>query len=189
MSFTLPIVTNLATATFECTYGRGCDGICCRNSEPPVMPAEQQLLAEKMPQILPHLRPAARAEIENHGFVGELHADGNPKLALADEWCVFFNQGCVLHKLGAAQGDAFSLKPSACSMFPLEQNHRGEWYVRQWDVEDEEWDLFCLNPENSRRPAAESLTQEIAFVADLIRREAVPPVLPFRGEPPLRESA
>jgi Fe-S-cluster containining protein len=189
MSLTLPVVTNLATATFDCSYGRGCDGICCKNSEPPVTPAEQRLLTEKMPLILPHLRPEARADLERNGFTGELHADGNPKLTLVNQWCVFFNSGCVLHKLGAAAGDAFALKPSACSMFPLEQNAHGEWYVRQWGVNDEEWDLFCLNPANSTRPAAESLGQEVEYVADLIRRDAVPPVLPFLEAAPARESA
>jgi hypothetical protein len=74
-------------------------------------------------------------------------------------------------------------------MFPLEQNAQGEWYVRQWGVNHEEWDLFCLNPANSARPAADSLGREIEFVADLIRRDAVPPVLPFPDEPAVRESA
>jgi Fe-S-cluster containining protein len=189
MSLTLPVITNLATATFECTYGRGCDGLCCKNSEPPVTPAEQHLLAEKMPLILPHLRPEARADLERQGFLGELHADGNPKLTIVDDWCVFFNAGCVLHKLGAAEGDSFALKPSACSMFPLEQNTDGEWYVRQWGVNHEEWDLFCLNPANSHRRAVETLGREIEFVADLIRRDAVPPVLPCPADSPVCESA
>ena len=189
MSQPLPVITNLATATFECSYGRGCEGLCCKNSEPPVTAAEQRLLADNLLRILPHLRPEARADLQRNGFLGELHADGNPKLTIVDDWCVFFNRGCVLHKIGAAEGNPFALKPSACTMFPLEQNAAGDWYVRQWGVEDEEWDLFCLNPANSRRPAAETLGREIEFVADLIRRDARPPIMPFPSQPPARESA
>jgi Fe-S-cluster containining protein len=189
MSLSLPIITNLATATFECSYGRGCEGLCCKNSEPPVTPAEQRLLADLLPRVLPHLRPEARAVITGDGFLGELHADGNPKLTIVDEWCVFFNRGCVLHKLGAEEGNTYAYKPSACTMFPLEQNAHGEWYVRQWGVENEEWDLFCLNPANSPRPAAETLDREIAYVADLVNRQAVPPVLPFPEPAAARESA
>jgi hypothetical protein len=189
MTLNLPIITNLSTATFECSYGRGCDGLCCKNSEPPVTAAEEHFLVENLPRILPYLRPEARAEVERVGFTGELHADGNPKLTVVKDWCVFFNSGCVLHKLGAAEGDPFLYKPSACAMFPLEQNASGKWYVRQWGVENEDWDLFCLNPANSNRPAAETLGREIEYVADLIRRDAVPPVLPFPHDPPARESA
>jgi Fe-S-cluster containining protein len=189
MSLPLPLIANLTTATFECSYGRGCEGLCCRNSEPPVTAAEQRLIEDRLAQVLPYLRPEARAEIERAGFLGELHADGNPKLSIVDDWCVFFHRGCVLHKIGAAEGAPFAYKPSACTMFPLEQNAKGEWYVRQWGVEEEEWDLFCLNPANSARPAAETLGREIAFVADLVRRDALPPVLPFPLDPGARESA
>ena len=162
MSTALPVI-NLNTATFECTYGRGCDGLCCKNSEPPVNEDEQAHLAQHLPRILPHLRPEARALIEREGFLGEPHPDdGHPMLRVVGGWCVFFNQGCVLHKVGAAEGDAHALKPIACSLFPLEQNDDGDWYVRQWGVEGEEWDLFCLNPANSRVPAAESLRFELA---------------------------
>ena len=165
MSTPLPVI-NLSTATFECSYGRGCDGLCCKNSEPPVTGDEQALVAANLPRILPLLRPEARALIEREGFLGEPHPDdGNPMLRVADDWCVFFNQGCVLHKLGAAQGDAHALKPIACSLFPLQQNDDGDWYVRQWGVENEDWDLFCLNPANARMPAAESLRVELALAA------------------------
>jgi len=189
MSRPLPLIANLATATFECSYGRGCEGLCCKNSEPPVTAAEQRLIAHHLPRILPHLRPEARADIERAGYLGDLHADGNPKLSIVDDWCVFFNGGCVLHKIGALEGDSFAYKPSACTMFPLEQSAKGDWYVRQWGVEEEEWDLFCLNPANSKRPAAETLGREIEYVGELVRRDAVPPVVPFPVDPAARESA
>jgi hypothetical protein len=82
-------------------------------------------------------------------------------------WCVFFNQGCVLHKVGAAEGDSYRYKPVQCALFPLDKDHNGEWYVRQWGYKGEAWDLFCLNPDASARPAANSLQAEIALAARL----------------------
>jgi hypothetical protein len=46
-------------------------------------------------------------------------------------------------------------------LFPLQKNEHDQWYVRQWGDEDEKWDLFCLNPAHSAKPAAESLRPEI----------------------------
>ena len=43
----------------------------------------------------------------------------------------------------------------------------GEWYVRQWGEEGEQWDLFCLNPANSPLTAVEALGAEIALAAKL----------------------
>ena len=62
---------------------------------------------------------------------------------------MFFNDGCVLHKVGAADGDAYQYKPSQCALFPLEKGDDGRWLVRQWGYDDEDWDLFCLNPKAS----------------------------------------
>jgi hypothetical protein len=76
-------------------------------------------------------------------------------------WCVFFNQGCVLHKVGAAEGDKYRYKPAACALFPLGKNEQGQWYVRQWGYEDEQWDLFCLNPKATPLPADQTLHDEI----------------------------
>ncbi len=67
-------------------------------------------------------------------------------LRVVDGWCVFFNQGCVLHKVGAAEGDTYRYKPAACALFPLARNDKDEWYVRQHGYEDEQWDVFCLDP-------------------------------------------
>jgi hypothetical protein len=52
-------------------------------------------------------------------------------------------------------------------LFPLEPSGDGTWYVRQWAHEGEGWDLFCLNPKNTRRKAAEALAPEIAVAAAL----------------------
>lgn len=186
MSLPLPVIANLNSATFECSYGRGCDGVCCREGEPPVGPPEIARLSEHLPRILPHLRPEARTHIQQHGILGELHDCGDPKLAVAAEWCVFFNQGCVLHKLGAIEGDPYRYKPEACALFPLENDGDGHWHVRQWGVGDEQWDLFCLNPAHSAKRAAESLQSEIRLLGE---RYGEPSVLPLPPPGLARESA
>jgi hypothetical protein len=160
MSTPLPVV-NLAEATFECVFGRGCDGICCQNGRPPVYPEEVAAIARHLATFLPHLRPGARALVERQGFLSQRRKLGLPMMRVHDGWCVFFNAGCVLHKVGAAEGSAFRYKPAACALFPLAKNARGHWYVRQRGYEGEDWDLFCLDPRHSSRPAAESLAEEV----------------------------
>ena len=39
----LPVI-NLSEAKFECTYGRGCAGLCCQNGRPGVYPEEVERL-------------------------------------------------------------------------------------------------------------------------------------------------
>lgn len=162
MATSLPII-NLETATFECTFGRGCEGICCQEGEPPIYPEEIVNLQQHLAEFLPHLRSEARALVEERGFLGEAHRLGPPMLRVAAGWCVFFNQGCLLHKVGAAEGNVNAYKPAACALFPLQKNEHDEWYVRQWGTQDETWNLFCLNPRQSTKPAAESLRSEIAL--------------------------
>ncbi len=166
MSTPLPVL-NLTTATFECIYGRGCDGICCQNGRPPVTQAEADSIRSILDKVLPHLRPAARALVESQGYLSNRKKLGLPMLRVVDGWCVFFNEGCVLHKVGAAEGASFRYKPSACSLFPLDRTTDGQWFVRQWGVLGEEWDLFCLNPKQSPAPAAESLRHELELAATL----------------------
>jgi Fe-S-cluster containining protein len=159
----LPIV-NAATATFECVFGRGCDGICCQNGRPSVDADEQKRIKKVMKKVLPHLRPEARKVITADGFVSKRTKLGQPMLRVVGGWCVFFNAGCVLHKVGIEDGDAYQYKPSQCALFPLERGDDG-WYVRQWGYKGEAWDLFCLNPKQSTKPAVESLAEEIALAA------------------------
>jgi hypothetical protein len=164
----LPLaVTNADTATFDCTFGRGCEGICCKNGRPSVSPAEQAVIAAVLPRALPLLRPEARKVIEADGFVSARTKIGQPMVRVAGGWCVFFNAGCVLHTIGAEDGESYQYKPTQCALFPLEKSDGNEWYVRQWGLDGEQWDLFCLNPANSPRPAAESLTPELALAARL----------------------
>lgn len=55
-----------------------------------------------------------------------------------------------------------------CVAFPLTRERRGQpWYVRQWQQRGEAWDVFCLNPAESPKPAAETLRDEVAFVREL----------------------
>lgn len=160
MRSSLPVV-NLSEAKFECIFGRGCDGICCQNGRPPVYPDEVERLDANLDRFLPHLRPEARQLVERQGYLSNRRKLDLPMLRVSDGWCVFFNQGCVLHKVGAAEGDIFRYKPAACALFPLARNARDEWYVRQHGYENEEWNLFCLAPQATAKPSAESLQEEI----------------------------
>jgi hypothetical protein len=163
-------VLNLAETTYECIYGRGCDGICCQNGRPPVKPEEAKRIDKVLKRALAELRPEARAVVEREGYVSKRVKAGSPMLRVVDGWCVFFNQGCVLHKIGAAEGDKFRYKPAPCSLFPLEHDDHGKWYVRQHGYKGEQWDLFCLAPGASAVPAAESLKEEIALAERRAKR-------------------
>jgi hypothetical protein len=158
----LPVI-NLREAKFECTYGRGCDGICCHNGRPGLYPEEIECLDANLDKFLPHLRAEARALVEQQGYQSRRRRHGLPMLRVAKAWCVFFNQGCVLHKVGAAQGDKYRYKPAACALFPLAKDKNDRWYIRQRGLNGEPWDLFCLDPQNSSRSAAESLGEEMAL--------------------------
>jgi hypothetical protein len=162
MARSLPVL-NLAEAKFECTFGRGCDGICCQNGRPEIYPEELVYLDAHMWRFLPELRPEARQLIEDQGYLSKRHRHGLPMLRTVKGWCVFFNQGCVLHKVGAAEGDRYRYKPAACSLFPLAKDENDRWYVRQQGYKNEKWDLFCLDPKQSQSAAAETLVEEAAL--------------------------
>jgi Fe-S-cluster containining protein len=173
MSVSLPVV-NAATATFECTFGRGCDGKCCSNGRPSVGPTEMAAIRAVLPRALPLMRPEARKAVADD-FVSRRTKLDQPMLKVAAGWCVFFHKGCVLHTLGAEDGEAYQYKPTQCALFPLEPNGDGTWYVRQHGYNGEKWDLFCLSPKNSTVPAVESLAPEIELAA---RLEAARPAEP-----------
>jgi hypothetical protein len=163
----LPLaVTNAETATFDCSFGRGCEGICCRNGRPSVSPAEQAVIESVLPRVLPLLREEARKVIETDGFISGRMKVGQPMVRVSAGWCVFFNAGCVLHTVGTEDGDSYQYKPTQCALFPLEKG-KSEWYIRQRGFDGEEWDLFCLNPANSPRMAVESLAAEMVLAAKL----------------------
>src|SRR5262249_17860222 len=151
------VVRNLEEATFECLFGRGCEGICCRNGQPPVYPEEAERIAANIEKFLPALRPSARRAVKGKGILSRYRRAGQRMMRVVDGWCVFFNRGCVLHKVGAAEGDKFRYKPAACALFPISKDEQDRWYVRQKGFEGEIWDLFCLDPKASEVPAATSL--------------------------------
>ncbi len=162
MEHSLPIL-NLAEARYECTYGRGCDGICCREGRPLIYSEEIERLDANLHKITPLLRPEAQTVIRRKGYLSLRRRLGHPILRNVKEWCVFFNKGCVLHKLGDAEGDKFRYKPAVCSLFPIQSDDDGNWYVRQHGYKKEKWDLFCLDPQNSTVSATESLREELSL--------------------------
>jgi hypothetical protein len=166
MQFTLPVV-NINEARFECTYGRGCEGLCCRESRPPLDPAEVDRITANLHKFLPLLRPAARSLVRRKGYLSGYRYQGQPTIRVAERWCVFFNRGCVLHQVGESEGDKNRYKPVVCALFPLELDDNDRWFVRQKGFNGEKWDLPCLDPTSTDVPAAESLEAELG-VAKLL---------------------
>jgi hypothetical protein len=162
MPHDLPVL-NLHTATYECTFGRGCDGVCCREGRPLVYADEVARIQENLPKFLPLMRPEASRTAIRRGFVSGRRRFGEPLMRVTGGWCIFFNRGCVLHQVGVAEGDKFRYKPCVCSLFPIQQDDHDQWYVRQKGFKRERWELFCLDPANSSKPAAESLQEELAL--------------------------
>jgi hypothetical protein len=160
------VIEGLDDARFECVYP-SCGGVCCVNGRPPLEEGEAQRIEESLAKFLPHLRPEARAHIESKGHLTKRRKEGLPALAVSKGWCVFFNEGCVLHKVGLEEGDKWKYKPWRCIAFPLERSETGRWHVRQWKHRGEAWDLFCLNPRESEKKPRETLKEEVQFVRDL----------------------
>ena len=163
------VVSNAATATFECTFGRGCEGICCKNGRPSVNADERERIDGVMERAMPLLRPEARALVERDGYLSKRTKLGLPMVRVSDGWCVLFNKGCVLHTIGAEDSDPLQYKPTQCALFPLEPGDDGDWYVRQWKLHGEQWDLFCLNPANTSVKAVEALAGELTLAATVER--------------------
>ena len=65
--FPLPNL-NVDTATFECSFGKGCEGVCCQAGRPPVTEEEKKRIDDNLDKFLPHLTPAARKEVEDAGL-------------------------------------------------------------------------------------------------------------------------
>ncbi|MGH7469000.1 MAG: DUF3109 family protein [Longimicrobiales bacterium] len=170
----LPVL-NLEEARFECTYGRGCAGICCREGRPLVYEDERQRIAANLQVFLPQLRSAAQRLIQRRGFVTERRRLGQRVMRVAADWCVFFNDGCVLHRVGEQEGDKFRYKPAVCALFPIQVDENDEWYVRQKGYKKEKWDLFCLDAERCTLPAADTLQEELALAQHLSELAAACP--------------
>ena len=168
--FSLQVI-NLTEARYECIYGRGCDGICCQQGRPLVYPEEIERTDANLHKFWPLLRPEARKAIKKRGYLTERRRLGQPVMRSAGGWCVFFNQGCVFHKVGALEGDPFKYKPAVCALFPIQMDERDRWYVRQKGYKGEKWNLFCLDPQSTTIPAAESLQKEIALAEQFSEEE------------------
>ncbi len=80
------------------------------------IPKRKKRIDANLEKILPELRPEAQKTIAKKGYLSERTRAGLPLLRIQDGWCVFFNQGCVLHKIGAAEGDKYRYKPVACAL-------------------------------------------------------------------------
>src|SRR5262249_24948218 len=111
------------------------------------------------------LRPEAQAVIEEAGPISGRHRYGLPMVRVVGGWGVFFNEGCGLHKVGAEEGDKDRYKPAQCSLVPRAHGEQESLDIRQHNYQDEKWDLFCLSPTASPRPAVESLQTEMALAA------------------------
>lgn len=155
-------VWNSESARFECVWP-GCGGACCKESRPPVSLGEEAIIDANVERVLSMMRPVARAAVTRRGWLTKRRKSGRPTIAIAEKYCVFYAEGCVLHKLGASEGDKNKYKPGTCITFPLDRDDHDRWYVRQQGVEREEWDLECLDPKASERTPSESLREEIAF--------------------------
>ena len=68
MPIDLPVL-NLNSATYECTFGRGCDGICCREGRPLVYADEIARIGENLAKFLPLMRPDASKMAARKGFL------------------------------------------------------------------------------------------------------------------------
>lgn len=166
MQFKLPVL-NFTQAKFECTFGRGCEGTCCRNSRPPLEPEEIERIDANLHKFMPLLRTEARAAVRRKGYVSGFLFEGQPTIRVVRHWCVFFNGGCVLHKVGVEEGDKGRYKPVVCALFPLDVDDENRWYVRQKGFKDEEWNLSCLDPGSTSIRATQSLQEEHAIAVRL----------------------
>lgn len=160
-------ILNAGEARFECTFGRGCNGTCCQNGRPPVTDRDVSQIDSILPRALSLLRPLAHKLVKRNGYHTRSIKGDHRRLRIAGGWCVFFNEGCVLHRIGEAMGSKFAYKPLLCSLFPLEMNRDRQWYIRQKGYAGEIWDLSCLTPTDNSPQAIKTLQDEIAFASRL----------------------
>ena len=96
------------------------------------------------------------------------HADAKPgktdEIVFDQKQCVFYNEGCVLHAIGAAEGDSTKYKPATCILFPIDDMKGGGYEVRQWGRKGEMWNLFCLDPTATKKSAKDTLKVEVEFL-------------------------
>jgi hypothetical protein len=160
------VIHNLEEARFECVFPK-CGGPCCHESRPNVTPGEVRRIEKALCRALERMRPAARRVVERAGWLTKRIKAGLPTIAVSERQCVFYKDGCVLHAIGAEEGDSTKYKPSTCILFPIDATKNGGWEVRQWGRKGETWKLFCLDPGASEKKAKETLATEVEFLARL----------------------
>lgn len=159
-------VINLPEARYKCHFP-ACGGPCCKNGRPGLYPNEIAIIRKNVKKFLPLMREEAGRKCEKTGFFTRRKKLGLPTMAISKGWCLFANEGCVLQKVGMAEGDKWKYKPRYCVLFPITHERPGdnEWYVRQKGFKGEEWRLFCLERTPAEKaPAAKSLKDELAYL-------------------------
>src|SRR5262249_2075679 len=145
----------------------------CRSGRPFLYPEEVDRLDAVLPAVLPRLSAPAHAVVARGGYLSGRRKHGHRAVRGVSGWCVFFNGGCVLHQLGAAEGDPFRYKPTVCALFPLDRDTRDRWYIRQHGYAGEVWDLPCLDPQPTTPPAAQSLQRELELARSITEAEGL----------------
>jgi hypothetical protein len=166
-----PIVINLETARYHCHFPK-CGGTCCKNGRPGLTASEADLIRKNLRKFLPLLKPEAARKIEKTGFLTQRMKEGRPTMAQFQSWCIFNHNGCVLQKVGMAEGEKWKYKPHLCVLFPLCFDERKkQWYVRQKGFRGEVWDVYCLErTPRETTPAKESLKDELAYLACFLKK-------------------
>ncbi|MBF0406604.1 MAG: DUF3109 family protein [Candidatus Riflebacteria bacterium] len=159
------IIENLETAKFRC-YFPECKGLCCKNGRPGLSESEITMIEANIEKFKPLLRPESLSLLDKSGFMTKRKKEGRRTLARAGGWCIFSNEGCVLQKIGASEGEKWKYKPSLCVLFPVSQDlGESNWYIRQKGYKQEAWDLFCLERTPTEKThAVESLKDEIEYL-------------------------
>lgn len=116
---------DLVERWFECDL-ESCLGECCiaGDAGAPLSEAEDIALKALMPEVLPHLLPAARKVVEEEGpsYIDE---EGDLVTSLVEGGnCVFTTCGeggmclCMLEKL-RREGNSRMFKPVSCALYPV----------------------------------------------------------------------
>ena len=168
-----PLVENLETAHYRCHFPR-CGGVCCKNGRPGVTPEEINCIEKHLKKFLPLMRPEARKKLEKLGFMTKRFKDGRKTMALSHGWCIFNHDGCVLQKVGMAEGDKWKYKPHICVLFPVDSvdGREEQWFIRQKGYRVEGWDeLYCLSRTlTEKKPARESIKDELEYLKSFCRK-------------------
>ncbi|MFZ2955670.1 MAG: DUF3109 family protein [Candidatus Ozemobacteraceae bacterium] len=164
----LPVI-NLSEAKFSC-YFPTCGGVCCRNGRPGLDGHEIAVIERNLAKFKPLMRPEAVEVLEEKGFMTGRTKENRRVLAVVGNWCIFANEGCVLQKVGTAEGSKWKYKPHLCVLFPISQDGAGtEWYIRQKGYRGEAWKLYCLErTPTEKTPAVDGLKDELEYLAGYI---------------------